>query len=44
VRRVQFNKDQTVRVEYDASRLSQDAVSKLLRQAGIDIQKAVALT
>jgi hypothetical protein len=44
VRRVQFNQDQTMRVEYDASRLSQDAIAKLLRQAGIDIQEAVTLT
>jgi hypothetical protein len=44
VRRVQFNQDRTVRVEYDASRLTQDAVVKLLRQAGMDIQEAVALT
>ncbi len=33
IRRVQFNeKDRTVRVEFDASRLKQDAVAKLLRQ------------
>ena len=44
VRRVQFNKDKTVRVEYDASRLTQDAIAKLLRQAGIDTQEAVTLT
>ena len=44
VRRVLFNsKDQTVRVEYDASRLKQDAVVKLLRQAGIDISGPIAL-
>ena len=44
VRRVQFNKDQTVRVEYDASRLTHDAIAKLLRQAGIDTQEAATLT
>jgi hypothetical protein len=44
IRSVQFNeKDRTVRVGYDASRLKQDAVAKLLRQAGIDIREAVAL-
>ena len=43
VRRVQFNPDQTVRVEYDASRLTQDAIAKLLRQAGIDTQEPVTL-
>ncbi len=37
IRGVRFNeKERTVRVEYDASRLKQDAVAKLLRQAGID--------
>ena len=44
VRRVQFNaKQRTVRVEFDASRLKQDAVAKLLRQAGIDVREQVAL-
>jgi len=44
IRRVLFNeKEQTVRVEYDASRLKQDAVAKMLRQAGIDVRDAVAL-
>jgi hypothetical protein len=44
VRRVQFNaKERTVRVEFDASRLKQDAVAKLLRQAGIDVREVVAL-
>lgn len=44
VRSVQFNaKQRTVRVEFDASRLKQDAVAKLLRQAGIDVREPVAL-
>jgi copper chaperone CopZ len=44
IRSVQFNaKQRTVRVEYDASRLSQKAVARLLRQAGIDVREAVAL-
>ena len=44
IRRVQFNsKQRTVRVEYDASRLKQEAVAKMLRQAGIDIRQPVAL-
>jgi hypothetical protein len=44
VRRVQFNaKEQTVRVEFDASRLKQDAIAQLLRQAGIDIREPLAL-
>lgn len=42
--RVQFNeKDRTVRVRFDASRMKQDAVAKLLRQAGIDVREPVAL-
>ena len=44
IRAVQFNeKDRTVRVEFDASRLKQDAVAKLLRQAGIDVREPMAL-
>jgi hypothetical protein len=44
IRRVRFNeKDRTVRVEFDASRMKQDAVAKLLRQAGIDVQEPVLL-
>jgi hypothetical protein len=30
-------------VEFDASRLKQDAVAKLLRSAGIDVKQQVAL-
>jgi hypothetical protein len=44
VRRVQFNeKERTVRVEFDASRLKADAVSRLLRQAGVDVRERLAL-
>ena len=44
IRRVQFNgKDKTVRVEFDASRLKQDTVAKLLRNAGIDVRDPIAL-
>jgi acetolactate synthase small subunit len=44
VRRVDFNeKERTVRVEFDASRLKQDAIAKLLRQAGIDLREPIAL-
>jgi hypothetical protein len=44
IRRVQFNaKERTVQVEFDASRMKQDAVAKLLRQAGIDVRETVAL-
>jgi hypothetical protein len=44
IRRVLFNEElRTVRVEFDASRMKQDAVAKLLRQAGIDVREPVAL-
>jgi hypothetical protein len=44
IRRVLFNdKTKTVRVEFDASRLKQDAVASLLRQAGIDLVEPLAL-
>lgn len=44
VRSVKFNeKDKTVRVEFDASRLKQDSVAKMLRQAGIDVREPLAL-
>ena len=44
IQRVVFNeKEKTVRVTYDASRLTGDAVAKLLRQAGIDVQDQLIL-
>jgi len=44
IRRVLFNaKERTVRVEFDASRMKQDSVAKLLRNAGIDVREPVAL-
>jgi hypothetical protein len=44
VRRVQFNeRERTVRVEFDASRLKADAVAKLLRQAGVDVTDRLTL-
>jgi hypothetical protein len=44
IRRVRFNeKEKTVRVEFDASRLKQDAVANLLRNAGIDVRDQIAL-
>jgi hypothetical protein len=44
IRRVQFNvQEGTVRVEFDASRLKQDAVAKLLRNAGVDVREPVVL-
>jgi hypothetical protein len=44
IRKVDFvEKDRTVRVEYDASRLNESAVAKLLRQAGIDVLERLTL-
>lgn len=44
IRRVRFNeKERTIRVEFDASRMKQDAVAKLLRNAGIDVKEPLAL-
>lgn len=44
VQRVKFNvKDRTVRITYDASRLKQDAVAKMLRQSGLDIREPLVL-
>ena len=42
VRRVQFDeRERTVRVEFDASRLKADAVARLLREAGVDVREPV---
>ena len=44
VRKVEFNeKTRNVRVEFDASRLKEDAIARLLRQAGIDLREKLAL-
>ena len=44
IRKISFNeKDRTVRIEFDASRLKEDAVAKLLREAGIDLRERLAL-
>jgi hypothetical protein len=44
IQRVQFNeKERTVRVLFDASRMKADTVAKLLRQAGIDVQEQLTL-
>ncbi len=44
IRRVRMNeKEKTILVEFDASRLTDDAVEKLLRSAGIDIRGKPAL-
>jgi hypothetical protein len=45
VRRIAFNdKERTLRVEYDASHLSESAVLGLLRDAGIDLREKCLLT
>jgi hypothetical protein len=44
IRRVQFNEQQrTIQVEYDATRLNEATVEKLLRTAGFDIREKLAL-
>lgn len=42
--KVEFDgKERTVKVRFDASRLKEDAVTKLLRQAGVDVKEKLAL-
>ncbi len=44
IRRIQFDEQQqTVRVEYDASRLNEAAVASLLKRAGVDVRDKLAL-
>jgi hypothetical protein len=44
IRRIAFNeKEKTVRVEYDASRLMEPAVAGLLRRAGVDVLEKLVL-
>ena len=44
IQKVTFDeKERTVRVLLDASRLKEDAIAKLLRQAGIDLREKLAL-
>ncbi|MCU1227072.1 MAG: hypothetical protein JWQ42_5165 [Edaphobacter sp.] len=44
VRRVDFNEaEKTVRVEYDATRLSEPVIHQLLRRAGLDIVEALPM-
>lgn len=44
IRRVRFDeKERTVRVEYDATRLNDAEVAALLRRAGLDLRERVAL-
>ncbi|MBZ5720013.1 MAG: hypothetical protein LAO03_06490 [Acidobacteriia bacterium] len=44
IRRITFDpKDQVVRVEFDASRLKEPAVARLLRGAGVDLVEKLVL-
>ena len=44
IRRMQFNEgERTIRVEYDATRLNESSVEKLLRSAGVDVRERLAL-
>ena len=44
VLKVRFDeKAKTVRVQYDASRMKDESVARLLRMAGIDVKEKIAL-
>jgi hypothetical protein len=44
IQRIRFNeKERSVRVLFDASRMKEDAVAKLLRQAGLDVKEKLVL-
>ena len=44
IRRVRINeKEKNILIEYDATRLDETAVEKLLRSAGIDVREKLAL-
>lgn len=44
IRRLLFKEsEQTIRVEYDASRLNADVVAGLLRRAGLDLKERLQL-
>jgi hypothetical protein len=44
IRKIDFDEEQnTVRVEYDATRLNDDSVAAILRRAGMDLREKVAL-
>lgn len=44
IRKIDFDEaQQTVRVEYDASRLNDDVVAGILRRAGLDLREKVEL-
>ena len=44
IRRIRFDeKERTVRIEYDATRLDAEVVAGMLRDAGLDLRERVAL-
>ena len=44
IRRMRFDaKERIVRVEFDASRLKEPVIARLLREAGLDIQEKLVL-
>jgi len=44
IQRIQFNEaERSVRVLFDASRLKEDSVARLLRQAGVDVGEKLIL-
>lgn len=44
IRRILFKSaDQTVRVEFDATRLNEDTVASLLRRSGLDVKEKLQL-
>jgi len=44
IRKIVFDeKESTVRVEYDATRLSEPAIANILRRAGLDLRERVEL-
>lgn len=44
VRKIKFDeKEKTIRVEYDASRLNDEEIASILRRAGIDLQGKIQL-
>ncbi len=44
IRRIQLNeKENTIRIEYDATRMNAETVAALLRRAGIDVREKLSL-
>lgn len=44
IRKISFDeKERTVRVEYDATRLNDDIVAGILRRAGLDLKEKIVL-